>query len=97
MREWKQGSRIVLEANPGYRETHFPASDDPARAELVKSMRGKTLPQIGVVEISIIEEDLTRLLQFEQGGLDYLVLRGDIATRLLANEQAQAGIRRRAA
>ncbi len=47
LREWKQGSRIVLEANPGYREIHFPASDDPARAELVKSMRGKTLPQIG--------------------------------------------------
>ncbi len=40
-----------------------------------------------MVEISIIEEDQTRLLQFEQGGLDYLVLRGDIATRLLANNK----------
>jgi ABC-type transport system substrate-binding protein len=87
LREWKRGSRIVLEANPGYREVRFPASDDPARAELVKSMRGKTLPQIGVIEVSIIEEDLTRLLLFEQGGLDYLVVRGDIATRLLTNNK----------
>ena len=33
-------------------------------------MRGKSLPQIGVVEINVIEEDVTRLLdRLEQGGL----------------------------
>jgi oligopeptide transport system substrate-binding protein len=85
LREWKRGSRIILEANPGYRQAYFPASDDPARAALVKSMLGKTVPQVGVVEVNIIEEELTRLLQFEQGGLDYLGLRGDVAGRLLVN------------
>src|ERR1019366_7158185 len=84
-RDWKRGSRIILDANPGYRQAYFPSSDDPARAALVRSMLGKTVPQVGVVEINIIEEELTRLLQFEQGGLDYLVLRGEIASRLLAN------------
>ena len=99
LREWKRGSRIILEANPSYRQVRFPASDDPARAALVGSMQNKTLPQIGVVEVNIIDEELTRLLQFEQGGIDYLVLRGEIASRLLANgklkpEYAARGVTR---
>jgi ABC-type transport system substrate-binding protein len=85
LREWKRGSRIVLEANPAYRTLRFPDSDDPRHAVLVRSMRGKALPQIGVVEISVIEEDVTRLLEFDRGRLDYVVLRGETANRLLGN------------
>jgi len=85
LQEWKRGSRIVLEANPGYGSARFPASSDPAQAELVRSMRGKSLPRISGVEISVIEEDVTRLLEFDRGRLDYVVLRGEIANRLLAN------------
>ncbi len=84
LREWKRGSRIVLEANPGYRAARFPDSTDPAQAQLVRSMQGKILPQIGVIEIAVIDEDLPRLLAFEQGGLDLIVLRGEVANRLLA-------------
>ena len=87
LREWKRGSRLILEANPDYREVRFPESSDPAHAALERSMKGKILPQIGVIEIHVIDEDLTRLLQFEQGGLDYVVLRGEVASRLLANGQ----------
>ncbi len=85
LREWKRGSRIVLAANPRYRVVRFPPSDAPAHAALERSMQGKTLPQIGVVEIAVIDEDLPRLLEFEQGGLDFVELRGEIANRLLAN------------
>jgi oligopeptide transport system substrate-binding protein len=99
LREWKRGSRIVLEANPGYRTLQFPGSDDPRRAALVRSMRGKSFPQIGFVEISVIEEDVTRLLEFDRGRLDYVVLRGETANRMLANgalrpEYAARGITR---
>jgi ABC-type transport system substrate-binding protein len=99
LREWKQGSRVVLEANPDYRPIRFPESSDPARAALVRSMQGKTLPQVGVVEISIIEEDVTQLLEFERGGLDYIGVRGEPATRLLENgklkpEYAARGVTR---
>ena len=34
LKEWKRGSRLVLEANPNYREASFPASDDPKYAAL---------------------------------------------------------------
>ena len=101
LREWKRGSRIVLEANPGYRALRFPESSNPAHAALVRSMQGRTLPQVGVIEISIIEEDTSLLLEFERGGLDYIVVRGEPATRLLANgklkpEVAARGVTRHA-
>lgn len=99
LKEWKRGSRIVLEANPRYRPIAFPKSEDPAHAALVESMQGKRLPQIGVVEISLIEEMQARLLEFEQGHLDYIELQGEMANRLLAHgklkpEYAAMGIRR---
>ncbi|HET7033037.1 MAG TPA: ABC transporter substrate-binding protein, partial [Casimicrobiaceae bacterium] len=87
LREWKRGSRIVLEANPTYRSVRFPESADPALAPMVKEMRGKSLPQIGVVEINVIEEDVTRLLEFDRGRLDVIVLRGEIASRLLTGNK----------
>src|SRR6185369_16833721 len=40
LKEWKQGSRMILEANPDYRALSFPESADPAHARLVASMRG---------------------------------------------------------
>ncbi len=89
----------MLEANPGYRGVRFPDSGNPAQAPLARSMQGKVLPQIGVIEIAVIDEDLPRLLQFERGGLDYVVLRGEVANRLLADgklkpEYAAHGITR---
>jgi ABC-type transport system substrate-binding protein len=98
LKEWKRGSRIVLEANPNYRTLRFPESDDLAHATVVRSMEGKQLPQVGVVIISIIEEMQSRLLEFELGNLDYIELTGESANRLLTNsklkpEYAASGIR----
>ena len=72
LKEWKRGSRVVLEANPHYRALRHP---DPA-------IEG-TFPRIGTIELVIIEEDSTRLLEFDRGNVDYIVLRSEIATRLL--------------
>ena len=99
VKEWKRGSRLTLEANPGYREAYFPESDRKEDAELVRSMKGKRVPLAGTVEVNFIDEELTRLLLFEQGGLDFVQLRGEIATRLLADgkvkpEYAARGITR---
>jgi len=85
LKEWKRGSRLTLEANRTYRETYFPVSERKEDADLVRSMKGKRVPFVDGVEINFIDEDITRLLLFEQGGLDFVQLRGEIATRLLAN------------
>ena len=88
LKEWKRGSRLILVANPKYREAYFPASRDPADADLERTMEGKRVPMVGTVEINIIDEDITRLLLFEKGDLDFVQLRGEIATRLLdANDK----------
>jgi ABC-type transport system substrate-binding protein len=83
LKEWRRGQRIVLEANPGYREAFFPESSDPADRALVASMRGKKLPQISRIEIAIIEESNPRLLTFQKGELDFLEVPRDLIWNVL--------------
>jgi len=99
LKEWKRGSRVVLEANPGYRAIAFPDTADPVHAALVREMKGKRLPQVGTIEFSVIEEMQTRLLEFERGRLDIIELRGDAVQPLLKSGEldpalASHGIRR---
>jgi ABC-type transport system substrate-binding protein len=98
LREWRKASKLVLEANPGYRTLRYPESADPQHRALVDAMRGKALPQIGRIEVSIIEESQPELLAFMQGDLDYMALTGDDSVRVLENgklkpELAKKGIR----
>ena len=74
LKEYKRSNRIVLEANPGYREEIFdePAPSAPRDAAIAQALRGKRLPQIGRIEISVIEEGQPRWLAFLSGELDYL-------------------------
>ncbi len=71
---WKRGAQMVLEANPDYRGFTWdfaPAPGDEAwDDQLIKEMRGKTMPQIGRVEITVMDEDQTRWLAFRQQQLD---------------------------
>jgi oligopeptide transport system substrate-binding protein len=98
LREWRPASKLVLEANPGYRKVLFPENADAPQQELVRSMRGKTLPRIGRIEISIIEESQPEILAFTQGNLDYMPLGGDDTRRVMENgklrpDLAQRGVR----
>lgn len=80
LKEWRRGQKIVLVANPGYRDVRFPESDDPADRAIEKQMHGKRLPQIGRVEINVIEESNPRMQAFERGQLDYVSVPNDVAT-----------------
>ncbi|MBK6804039.1 MAG: hypothetical protein IPG84_03825 [Betaproteobacteria bacterium] len=98
LKEWRKGSRIVLEANPHYRSFAFPTSSDPAHREVVAGMKGVKLPAIGRIEIAIIEEFLPELLSFEKGELDYVGLGGQVLGRVtqdgkLKPELAARGMR----
>jgi ABC-type transport system substrate-binding protein len=88
--EWKRASRIVLEAHPHYRSLAFPESADPRHRELVASMKGKKLPAIGRIEVSIIEEPNPEFLSFDQGNLDFLPMGGDTARRVLDGDKLKA-------
>ncbi|TMH02425.1 MAG: hypothetical protein E6H69_06120, partial [Betaproteobacteria bacterium] len=83
LKSWRRGAQIVLEANPNYRDEVFPDSNDPADKELVARMRGKKLPIVGRIEISIIEESNPRLLGFNSGALDYVNVPSDLSDHVL--------------
>jgi ABC-type transport system substrate-binding protein len=74
LKEWRRGARMVLEANPDYRgfTWDFKASEPGWDDQLVKDMQGKKMPQVGRVEIAIIDEDQSRWLAFQQKQLDTL-------------------------
>lgn len=73
LKEYVPRSKIVLEANPDYRGYvwNFASSGDARDDQLVRDMKGKKMPQVGRVEISIIEEEQSRWLAFQGGQLDF--------------------------
>ena len=81
--QWRRGQKIVLEANPNYREEYFPDDGEPTDRELIARMKGKRLPQAGRVEISIIEESNPQLLAFDSRALDYANVPADLITNAL--------------
>jgi len=102
LKEWQPGHRIVLEANPTFREERFPPApanaDAPIKA-VAESMKGKRIPQIGRIEIAIVEETNPRFLMFGTGQIDMLDVPGDIAPKMIDDkgnllpEFAKRGIR----
>ncbi|GAA0742593.1 ABC transporter substrate-binding protein [Ideonella azotifigens] len=65
--QWRRSSLIVLERNPEYREMLYaaePAADDAEGQALLARFKGRRLPMIDRVEVSIIEENQPRWLSF---------------------------------
>src|SRR5213594_863948 len=85
LKQYARSSKIVLEANPGYREKiwDFQPSDDPLDREIAAQMKGKRLPAIGNVEISIMEETQSRWLAFEKGETDLEYQLWDVASTFM--------------
>ena len=84
--EWRRGAKIVLGANDAYRDERFPAPPagaDATKRALAQSMAGKRLPQVGRVELSIIEPPQPQLLAFDSGALDLLDLPFEMAPSVL--------------
>jgi len=72
LKKYVRSSKITLDANPGYRGMtwDFKPGDDPRDKEIAARMKGKKLPLIGTVEISVVEETQSRWLAFERGETD---------------------------
>ena len=66
--EWRRSSKITFVRNPNYREEYFDSAPDEGSSSLAKQvyeqMKGRKLPQIDKVEVSIIEEAQPRWLAF---------------------------------
>jgi ABC-type transport system substrate-binding protein len=65
--EWRRSSRIVLERNPQYREVLYdeqPPEGDARLLAIAKAFKGRRLPLVDRVQISVIEEPQPRWLSF---------------------------------
>jgi ABC-type transport system substrate-binding protein len=86
LKQWTRGQRIVLEANPDYRDVVYPAPGGGSAASdaaIARGLSGRKLPLVGMVDISIIEEAQPRLLAFDAGQLDYLAVPASLSPNVL--------------
>jgi oligopeptide transport system substrate-binding protein len=86
LKVWQRGRNVVLEANPGFREEHFPsapATADESTKAMAAAMKDKRIPQIGVVDLEVVEESNPRLLMFSKGELDLIDIPADLAPRMI--------------
>jgi len=85
LKQWLRGSKIVLEASPVYRgfEWDFAPSEPAWDEAVISTMKGKTMPTIGRVEISVIEESQSIFLAFQGNELDTINLPSDLRERAL--------------
>jgi ABC-type transport system substrate-binding protein len=98
--EWRRSQRIVLEANPTFRDVRFPAppAGNAANVDAAKGLAGRKLPLSSRIEIAIIEEAQPRLLAFRRGELDYVDVPSSLAETVLDGAKlkpdlAAAGVR----
>ena len=73
--DWRRASLIVLERNADYRPVSYdarPAAGDAAGQAILARLRGRRLPLVDRVEISIIEQDQPRWLSFLNGEADLI-------------------------
>ncbi|HSI51966.1 MAG TPA: ABC transporter substrate-binding protein [Ideonella sp.] len=72
---WRRSSLITLARNPAYRERYYdaqPAADDAEGQALLARFKGRRLPMLDRVEVSIIEEPQPRWLSFLNKEHDFL-------------------------
>jgi oligopeptide transport system substrate-binding protein len=86
LKEWRRTQKIVLEASPSFRDEKFPESSRPEDRAIMKEMRGKKIPAIGRIDISIIEESNPRMLAFRNRELDYLQVPIDLVSTVLGSD-----------
>jgi ABC-type transport system substrate-binding protein len=105
LKSWRRSSRIVLERNPHYRDVRYhaePAADDAEGQAILARFKGRRLPMIDEVQVSIVEEYQPQWLSFLNREVDALAgLTGQLPSQFvkvalpggrLAPHLARAGV-----
>ncbi len=73
LKSWRRSSLIVLERSPDYRDVRYdaePAADDAEGQAILARFKGRRLPMVDEVHVSIIQEEQPRWLSFLNGQID---------------------------
>jgi ABC-type transport system substrate-binding protein len=89
LKEWKRSSQITLVPNPAFREKYLEAEPaDAADTALLARMKGRKLPLVDKVVVSIIDEPQPRWLAFLNNEHDFLErLPQNFATHAIPNNK----------
>lgn len=83
---WTPGSRIILKANPNFRGdvwNYTPSTPDDQK--VAAKLKGMPMPQVGVIDIQIIEEAQSRWLAFKKNETDIVEVEAENALQALDN------------
>lgn len=89
LKSWQRRNRIILEANSAYRgKTYTPPNNPDVSYDksIAQALAGKTFPQIGTIDIRIIDESQAAWLAFEGNELDILPRMGSSYAKLVATD-----------
>jgi len=94
------GDKIMaLERNPNYREQYYdaqPAPDDAEAQAVLAKLKGKRIPMVDRVEVSIVEETQPRWLAFLNGEHDMIDrLPNEFATTAIPNNKLAPNLRKK--
>ena len=101
LKSWKRSSKMIFESNPNYREVFYdaePAADDKTGQAILAKLKGRRVPMIGRIEVSIIEERQPRWISFINKEFDLLwrmpedVAQQAVPNRVLAPNLVKQGI-----
>jgi ABC-type transport system substrate-binding protein len=99
LQEWRRASQIVLVRNPRYREEYYtaePPAGDTVSQAIYARLKGKRLPLVDRVVVSIIEEPQPRWLAFLNNEHDFLErLPYAYAPQVLPNNHLNGDLTRR--
>jgi ABC-type transport system substrate-binding protein len=99
LKEWRRSSKITLVRNPNYREAYYEGQPSPGDAHaqaIAQMMKGRRLPMIDRVEVSIIDDPQPRWLSFLNNEHDLLErLPENFATHAIPNNRLAPNLEKR--
>jgi ABC-type transport system substrate-binding protein len=98
--QWRRSSLIVLERNPAFRTVRYeevvsPTPDDAEGQALLARFRGRTLPMVDRVEVSIIEVGQPRWLAFLNEQFDMVPVPLEFASAAAPNGKLAPNLAKR--
>jgi oligopeptide transport system substrate-binding protein len=85
LKSWTRGHKMILDANPRYRESYFDAvpGTDAVDQQIAARLKGQKLPIIGRVEVTVIDESQPFWLAFLGGELDLSGIPGEFVNQVI--------------
>ncbi|HWJ94389.1 MAG TPA: ABC transporter substrate-binding protein, partial [Telluria sp.] len=99
LQDWQRSSKMTLVRNPNYRPEFFdeePDPKDPASVAIAARLKGKRLPLVDKVVVSIIDEPQPRWLAFLNNEHDFMErLPQNFATHAIPNNKLAPNLAKR--